>query len=322
MNRILAVTVTMVALALATGTAFAEADDEQESAERLEDAQQRLEAAAREVAELSAEAGGVAAERAFEFRMLPPMRRAMLGVNLGGSEQGGIRVNGVSPGGPAAEAGVRTGDVIVAVQAKPVTTGRELVKVMEAVEPGEKVALELKRDGKPVKVAVEARPLENVFVARNGAVSGMPVIEGLPAMPPMAGRAFAEEPHWLLEEWGDAEFVSLTPGLGRYFGADSGVLVVRAPEDSTLGLQDGDVIVSIGDREPQNGRHAMRILRSYQPGEAVELKILRDRRAQSLRSTVPERVRPDVLRRRASPPAAPATPAAPTAPAPAAATPD
>ena len=84
--------------------------------------------------------------------------------------------------------------------------------------------------------------------------------------------------HWLLGGWGDAEFVTLTPQLGRYFGADKGVLVARAPEDAALGLQDGDVIVAIGGREPQDGRHAMRILRSYQPGEPVELRILRDRR--------------------------------------------
>ncbi len=31
------------------------------------------------------------------------------------------------------------------------------------------------------------------------------------------------------------------------------------------------MIVSIGGREPQDGPHAMRILRSYQPGESVEL---------------------------------------------------
>jgi hypothetical protein len=57
----------------------------------------------------------------------------------------------------------------------------------------------------------------------------------------------------------------------------------------------------------------MRILRSYQPGEAVELKILRDRRAQSLRATVPKRAEHDVLRRRLLP--APAAPAAPSPPA-------
>jgi S1-C subfamily serine protease len=307
MNRTFATMMAVSVLTLGAAPAGAQANDESDLEQRLEDAQRRLEEAAREVAELSSGAGGTAMHRAFEFRM-PPGRRAMLGVNLGGTEAdgAGVRVNGVSPGGPAAAAGVRTGDVVVAVQATPVTTGRELVKVMEGIEPGEKVTLELKRDGKPVKVAVEARPLDHVVLLRKG----VPAAEGLPPMPPMAGIAMAGGPHWLLEEWGDAEFASLTPGLGRYFGADKGVLVIRAPEDASLGLQDGDVIVTIGGREPENGRHAMRILRSYQPGEAVELKILRDRRAQTLNSKVPARTEVDVLRRHplAVPPVPPAAP--------------
>jgi len=305
MNRIFATMLAVSAvLALGAAPAGAQAVDESELEQRLEDAQRRLEEAAREIAELSSEAGGTAMHRAFEFRM-PPGRRAMIGVNLGGTEADGmgIRVNGVSPGGPAAEAGVRSGDVIVAIQATPVTTGRELVKVMEGIEPGDKVTLELKRDGKPVKVAVEARPLENVLRIRQ---------EDLPPMRPMAGIAMAGGPHWLLEDWGDAEFATLTPGLGRYFGAEQGVLVVRAPQDASLGLQDGDVIVTIGGREPENGRHAMRILRSYQPGEAVELKILRDRRAQTLNAKVPARTEVDMLRRR-HPPAPPVPPAPPAA---------
>jgi S1-C subfamily serine protease len=317
MNRIFFATMLAVSvLVLGAAPAGAQANDEDDLEQRLEDAQRRLEEAAREVAELSSEAGGSAMHRAFEFR-LPPGRRAMLGVNLGGTEAdgAGVRVNGVSPGGPAAEAGVRAGDVIVAIQTTPVTTGRELVKVMEGIEPGDKVSLELKRDGKPVRVAVEARPLDHVFLFRNDGVPGVPAVEGLPPMPPMAGIAMGGGPHWLLEEWGDAEFASLTPGLGRYFGADKGVLVVRAPQDASLGLQDGDVIVTIGGREPENGRHAMRILRSYQPGEAVELKILRDRRAQTLNAKVPARTEIDVLRRRhlPAPPMPPAPPAAATA---------
>jgi S1-C subfamily serine protease len=314
MNRIVATMVAVSAvLVLGAAPAGARAGDESELEQRLEDAQRRLEEAAREIAELSSEAGGTAMHRAFEFRM-PPGRRAMLGVNLGatGADGAGVRVNGVSPGGPAADAGVRSGDVIVAIQATPITTGRELVKVMEGITPGDKVSLELKRDGKPVKVAVEARPLDHVLRFRHEGVPDLPAVEGLPAMPPMAGIAMAGVPHWLLEEWGDAEFASLTPGLGRYFGADRGVLVVRAPQDASLGLQDGDVIVTIGGREPENGRHAMRILRSYQPGEAVELKILRDRRAQTLNAKVPAPAEFDVLRR-SHPPAPPAPPAPPTA---------
>jgi C-terminal processing protease CtpA/Prc len=287
-----------VAALLATGTAAGQTADKADLDKRLQEAQQRLEAAAREVAELAAEAGGPELRR-LEMK-LPGMRRAMLGVNLGGSEDGGVRVNNVSPGGPAAEAGVKPGDVIVAIKGNKVTTGRELVRVMESVEPGQKVALELSRDGKPVKVEVEARPLDMVYFAGRGMPA--PAIAAIGAIPAVPLEDFDFElgrgAHWLLEEWGDAEFVNLTPGLGRYFGAEKGVLVARAPEDATLGLQDGDVIVAIGGREPQNARHAMRILRSYQPGESVEVRVLRDRRSQTLTSKVPERSADDVRRHR------------------------
>ncbi|MGH8130912.1 MAG: PDZ domain-containing protein [Steroidobacteraceae bacterium] len=316
MKRLVISMLAMAALAGTTAPAMAQSEEEEVAREqRLADAQRRLEDAAREVAELSGEAAGRAAHRHFEF-LLPGPRRAMLGMNLGGAEPngGGVRVEGVSPGGPAAEAGVKAGDVIVAIEAKPVTTGRELVKAMAAIEPGEKVDLELRRGGKPVQLAVEARPLDQVFLAGPGALTGLPEIRALAAVPAMGEHPFDGDAHWLLAEWGDAEFVTLTPGLGHYFGADKGVLVARAPEDAALGLRDGDVIVAIGGREPQSGPHAMRILRSYQPGEAVELRILRDRRTQTLNAKVPERGTRGVFHRRLAPPPPPTPPAPPTPP--------
>jgi len=303
--------IAVIAGALLAGTAAAAPaeDDEASLEERLQDAQRRLEDAAREVAELSGEAAGPRAFREFDFAVRGP-RRAMLGVNVGGADPdgGGVRVDGVSPGGPAAEAGVKAGDVIVAIDAKPVATGRELVRAMEAIEPGEKVELGLERDGKPLELAVEARPLDHAFFVGAPGVPALPFGEALP---------LHGDVHWLLGGWGDAEFVTLTPRLGRYFGADKGVLVARAPDDASLGLQDGDVIVAIGGREPQDGPHAMRILRSYQPGEPVEIKILRDRRTQTLSAKVPERAMRNVMRRVAPPrpPVAPQPPAPPAPPA-------
>jgi S1-C subfamily serine protease len=294
-----------VAIASAAGAAQAQGD-EASLEERLDAAQRRLEDAAREVAELSGEAAGAGASREFEF-LLPGRRRAMLGVNLGGAEPsgGGVRVESVSPGGPAAEAGVKAGDVIVAIQAKPVATGHGVVRAMESVEAGDKVELSLKRDGKPIKLTVEARPFDRALFV--GAPGG-PLLHALPALRALEGLPHGGM-HWLLEGWGDAEFVTLTPALGRYFGTEKGVLVARAPEEADFGLQDGDVILAIGGREPQSGSHAMRILRSYQPGESVELRILRDRRPQTLTATVPDR---DVLR--LAPPRVPAPPPPPQAP--------
>ena len=309
--------IAVIAGALLAGAAAAApaGDEEASPEERLQDAQRRLEDAAREVAELSGEAAGPRAFREFDFAVRGP-RRAMLGVNLGGVEPngGGVRVDGVSPGGPAAEAGVKAGDVIVAIDAKPVATGRELVRAMEAIEPGEKVELGLKRDGKPLEIAVEARPLDRAFFVGTPGVPAIRALPSLPALPHGETLPFHGDVHWLLGGWGDAEFVTLTPQLGRYFGADKGVLVARAPDDASLGLQDGDVIVAIGGREPQDGPHAMRILRSYQPGEAVRIAILRDRRAQTLSAKVPERATRNVMRR-VTPPKPPVAPQPPAPPA-------
>jgi S1-C subfamily serine protease len=305
-------TALLTGLVIASGAAGA-ADDPAALEKRLEDAQRRLEDAAREVAELSGQVAGPAARRGFEGMRRGPYR-AMLGVNLddGAPEGGGVRIAGVSPGGPAEEAGVRPGDVIVAIQSKPVTTGREVVRAMESVKPGDKVALGVRRSGKPVDFEVEARPLDMMFFVGAPGARAIPALPALAATAPMAVFPFEGEAHWLLDDWGDAEFVTVTPGLGRYFGADKGVLVAHAPADAALGLKDGDVIVAIGGREPENGRHAMRILRSYQPGESVDLRILRDRKPQTLSAKIPERPAHHGLRR--APPAPPAPPVPPAAP--------
>ena len=100
-----------------------------------------------------------------------------------------------------------------------------------------------------------------------------------------------ERPFWFIQgnsTWGDMELVELSEGLGDYFGVDEGVLVVSAPSNEALGFEDGDVILSIGGRKPGDIDHAMRILRSYESGETLEVKITRKRRSQTLKIEVPE----------------------------------
>jgi S1-C subfamily serine protease len=86
---------------------------------------------------------------------------------------------------------------------------------------------------------------------------------------------------------GGMEFATLSDRLGDYFGVDEGVLVVRAGADAPFSLQDGDVILSIDGRAPTDAQHAGRILRSYQPGEKVKLRVQRDRKAIDLNATAP-----------------------------------
>jgi len=64
----------------------------------------------------------------------------------------------VVPGGPADEAGVRPGEVILAIDGRPVTTSEELIVDIRAREPGDTVTLAVQRGGgsEDVQVTLKA----------------------------------------------------------------------------------------------------------------------------------------------------------------------
>jgi S1-C subfamily serine protease len=289
-------------LALATPAGFA-ADapaDRVQLEKQLAEARVRLDAAAREVAELS---GELYADQGIDIvRMIHgEPRGAMLGVNIGGAQgrTDGVEITGVSPGGPAEKAGLVAGDVILSVdgqrlkQAGERGPARQLVGFMRSVEPGHVVKLEVLRGGQRRTVEVKTAPAEPAMarVLRERLV--MPGLEDLPMahFPGLAG---------LGGPFGSLELVPVTPKLGQYFGTDKGLLVVRAPGDAALALEEGDVLQSIGGRTPESPGHAFRILRSYEPGEKVKLTVLRQRKRLELEATVPDASAP---RPRATPPA-------------------
>lgn len=74
------------------------------------------------------------------------------------------------------------------------------------------------------------------------------------------------------------EFLDLNPELGAYFDADEGVLVVEVAEESTLGLRPGDVLVGVDGRAVAEVADARRILASYEAGEEVRLRVIREGR--------------------------------------------
>jgi PDZ domain len=65
--------------------------------------------------------------------------------------------------------------------------------------------------------------------------------------------------------------------------------VVQAPENDAFKLEDGDVLQAIDGRKPEDGGHALRILRSYKSGEKLNLTVLRQRKPVTLAVTMPER---------------------------------
>ncbi|MGW6565362.1 S1C family serine protease [Streptomyces sp. NPDC054975] len=63
-------------------------------------------------------------------------------------EKGKDGTASITPGGPAAKAGIRPGDVITKVDGQRVHSGEELIVKIRAHRPGDQLELTLKRDGK------------------------------------------------------------------------------------------------------------------------------------------------------------------------------
>jgi S1-C subfamily serine protease len=82
---------------------------------------------------------------------LDPPFKPYLGVSFAND----LRVIEIVDGGPAQRAGLRTTDVIVAVDAKRVMTPDELVAVLRERKAGGVVALAVQRNGEDVKVRVK-----------------------------------------------------------------------------------------------------------------------------------------------------------------------
>jgi C-terminal processing protease CtpA/Prc len=204
----------------------------------------------------------------------------------------GARIEAITPGGPAEKAGLKAGDVITRFNGKSLagaTTedegdsgpGMKLIDLAQSLDPGDTVLIEYRRGTESRKATIIAENLGG-----EGGWAGMPR-GGMMKMP---GMTFNSDDFNIgfRSPWGGIELVKLNPDLGDYFGAREGILVVSAPRDSTLALKGGDVITTIGGRTPSSPMQAMKILRSYDPGDTVAINVLRKKKAQSVTWVVPE----------------------------------
>jgi S1-C subfamily serine protease len=80
--------------------------------------------------------------------------RAYLGVRVATIVGGGVLVSAIVPGGPAAKAGIKPGDLILEVGGQPTPTADVLVSVLANLHPGQQVPVKLLRHGKQVIVTV------------------------------------------------------------------------------------------------------------------------------------------------------------------------
>jgi S1-C subfamily serine protease len=87
--------------------------------------------------------------------------RAFLGVRIATLLSGGVLVTSVVPGGPAASAGIKPGDVVVAINKTPLQTADDLATALATVKPGTTVRVTVARNGRKLTIDVKVGELKS-----------------------------------------------------------------------------------------------------------------------------------------------------------------
>jgi serine protease Do len=176
----------------------------------------------------------------------------------------GVFVQQVTPGGPAAKAGMQASDIIVAENGTPVKSGDQLVQIISATRPGETVKLSVLRNGKTLELPVHVGDRAQVIADRG------------PDNGPAEGPEGAAATHTRL----GVSVQNLSQSDREQLGLQSGgVQVVNVQPGSfaeDIGLAQGDVIVAINRHPVSSAADVRNIVQSAKPGEAMAFKLIRN----------------------------------------------
>ncbi len=179
---------------------------------------------------------------------------------LGLAHPTGALVAEVEPGGPAAKAGLKPGDVVTAVNGTAVSDQRALARQVAALRPGSVASVDVQRDGAEQTPRMTAAALPEKAADANapgepssGAKLGLALAPINPA---------ARESLGLGEEVKGAVIAAVRPGSPA----------------SEAGLKAGDVLLSVGSRQVATPEEAVRAIRAQQGAkrQTMALRVLRE----------------------------------------------
>jgi len=211
----------------------------------------------------------------------------------------GVLIAGIAPDSPAEEVGLEEGDVILTIAGDAVRSVRGVRRAIRDLEPGDKVTIEIRRDGETLTLSPVLDEADTGSWTRYG-----------PSAPHRVHPPHPPRTHvWSMPDI-DIPDIDLTPlhRLGTYFsrprlGVETrrldedlaayfdveegqGVLVLEVIEDTPadeVGIRPGDVIVAV-DGETVSSPGDLRDLLLDHEGDTVSLDILR--RGSALELTV------------------------------------
>ncbi len=189
-----------------------------------------------------------------------------LGVVSQNAAKGGARIEEVTENSPAATAGLKAGDVVVSADKKEVKVAEEFRKMLQKTKPGQKIALDLLRDGKPMTMTVTLgeRPQLTGRFGPGGQRGGR-----------AGGR-------------GGVQPARMDFRTQEVKGVGVRVMVVF-PEGTSAqaGLLVGDLIVAIDKKKVATGQDVIDAFRNLAPGGKLIVKVSRGAQTKDLTLATP-----------------------------------
>jgi serine protease Do len=216
-----------------------------------------------------------------------------LGVSFNGDSN---LIQAVEKDSPAQRAGICKGDQIEEISGSPIFSFRDISAALRDKLAGEKVAIQLRRSGKPLHLDMELGERKTEIppfpFVENG-TSGEPTWPELPPMPELSELAesngmevtLPKIQNYFIEFGGPRQLgidiMELTPELGRKFAVkeEFGLIVSHVGESSAAhraGLKAGDIIIRANGRDCRSGFNLMDVMKSLGDHEAVKFELYRD----------------------------------------------
>ncbi len=174
----------------------------------------------------------------------------------------GLKVTEVAQASPAAAAGVQVGDLLLALDGRPLYSVGRLQWLVHSYQPGDELPLLYQRDGTQQSTQVvlgswQERARRHYGGYDSGSYLGV-----------------------LLQP--------LSDGLRDYFGVSgtAGMLIAEVVKESpaaSAGLKEGDVIVRMDRKAIRNMADVRRVLNYFDAEDEIEIELIRDREPLTLK---------------------------------------
>ena len=170
----------------------------------------------------------------------------------------GALISNVEKDGPADKAGLEASDVILKFDGKPVYSSGDLPRIVAATKPGSKAVIELWRKGETRRITVEVAEMpEDGKLAR-------------------AAKKLADDTAEMISRLGIA-VIELTREQLQGLQIQGGLLVdeVKGSAARAAGLQQGDVLLAIGNMPIHSLKQFNEILKQVPKGRNIALLVRR-----------------------------------------------